>query len=326
MTTSVHQEVELFKELILATSEHLAIPVSFIEKDYYISRILKALSKSEYKDTIVFKGGTSLSKAYRLINRFSEDVDFAVISEGMSGNKVKELLSDLMKEVTSGLTEDKGFEGTKGNKYRKQAFNYPSVLNSANTTNPILTRLIIEISDFATPFPHEQKEIEPLVTTFLRTQGHTDFIHQYDLDTFTLNVLSLKQTVCEKLVALIRSSMSVDPIVELSKKVRHFYDIDALLDRENLVRYVQQEDFGVDMQHLIQHDQRAFSKPEAWSTLKDIGDAPIINNFEQMWNEKLGSAYEKDLSILAYKSIPSKEQIATTFIDLIKRLQGLRIS
>lgn len=67
----LHLEPELFTDLVHATSDALAIPVQLIEKDYYISAVLRLLSKSAYAPQIVFKGGTSLSKAYQLINRFS---------------------------------------------------------------------------------------------------------------------------------------------------------------------------------------------------------------------------------------------------------------
>lgn len=106
---NLHLDLNSFRDLLQASSEDLKIPVQLIEKDYYISAILRALSKSSYSEQIVFKGGTSLSKAYQLIDRFSEDVDFAVISGDMSGNQVKVLLSKLKKEVTDGLTEDKSF-------------------------------------------------------------------------------------------------------------------------------------------------------------------------------------------------------------------------
>ena len=99
----LHLDSESFRDLLQASSEDLKIPVQLIEKDYYISAILRALSKSTYSRQIVFKGGTSLSKAFQLIDRFSEDVDFAVISGDMSGNQVKMLLSKLMKEVTVGI-------------------------------------------------------------------------------------------------------------------------------------------------------------------------------------------------------------------------------
>ena len=121
----LHLDPELFADLVHATSDALGIPVQLIEKDYYISTVLRLLSMSAYAPQIVFKGGTSLSKAYQLINRFSEDVDFAVISEQMSGNQVKTLLSHLMKEVTAGLVEDKEFPDiSKGPNYKSNSCPY----------------------------------------------------------------------------------------------------------------------------------------------------------------------------------------------------------
>ncbi len=53
----------------------------YLEKDYWICRSLKMLSESKEKEVAVFKGGTSLSKAYRLGNRFSEDIDIVITSD-----------------------------------------------------------------------------------------------------------------------------------------------------------------------------------------------------------------------------------------------------
>lgn len=327
MNKLLHQKPEIFKDLLLASSERLAIPIYLVEKDYYISMILKALSQSVYNAQIVFKGGTSLSKAYQLIDRFSEDVDFAVISDGMSGNQVKTLLSHLMKEVTMGLSEDKDFvDVSKGSKYRKQAFTYTSQLDWTGFANPIPARVIVEISAFANPFPYEKRLIEPLVSTVLKEQGLTDFMDKYDLGAFELNVLSLKQTLCEKLVSLIRFSMSADPITALSSKIRHFYDIEALLRREeDLLRYVEGTSFLEDIQRLIRHDQAAFSEPQGWGELTSIEDAPFINDFEAMWNKKLGAEYERNLSLIAYKPIPPKREVEQTFMRLIDRLKSVAI-
>ena len=63
MNQLLHQEPELFRDLLQASSERLAIPIYLVEKDYYISMILKALSQSIYNAQVVFKGGASLSKA-----------------------------------------------------------------------------------------------------------------------------------------------------------------------------------------------------------------------------------------------------------------------
>ncbi|NLR81492.1 nucleotidyl transferase AbiEii/AbiGii toxin family protein [Chitinophaga eiseniae] len=52
-----------------------------IEKDWWVTLILKALFQSTYAPYFTFKGGTSLSKGYQLINRFSEDIDIALAPE-----------------------------------------------------------------------------------------------------------------------------------------------------------------------------------------------------------------------------------------------------
>jgi len=49
-----------------------------VEKDWWVCAILMALSKTSWADFLQFKGGTSLSKAWGLINRFSEDIDIAI--------------------------------------------------------------------------------------------------------------------------------------------------------------------------------------------------------------------------------------------------------
>ena len=59
---SLHLDSESFRDLLQASSEDLKIPVQLIEKDYYISAILRALSKSTYSRQIVFKGGTSFER------------------------------------------------------------------------------------------------------------------------------------------------------------------------------------------------------------------------------------------------------------------------
>ncbi len=67
------------ENIINAASFKLGIPSPFIEKDFYVVEVLKALSGFDYNDTqLIFSGGTSLSKAQKLIKRFSEDIDFRV--------------------------------------------------------------------------------------------------------------------------------------------------------------------------------------------------------------------------------------------------------
>ena len=67
-----------FAPILDAAAARLGISPAAVEKDYWVSEALRALA-SGYGDDFVFKGGTSLSKGYRIIERFSEDIDVLVI-------------------------------------------------------------------------------------------------------------------------------------------------------------------------------------------------------------------------------------------------------
>lgn len=65
-------------EILEQVNNQLGLPVQAIEKDWWVTIVLKAIFSSKYAEHFVFKGGTSLSKAYHLIDRFSEDIDLAI--------------------------------------------------------------------------------------------------------------------------------------------------------------------------------------------------------------------------------------------------------
>lgn len=72
-------------DLFLATAQRLGAPLINIEKDFWVCWTLNTLYHRLPKDgpRLLFKGGTSLSKAYRLINRFSEDIDVTVFRDDL---------------------------------------------------------------------------------------------------------------------------------------------------------------------------------------------------------------------------------------------------
>ena len=64
--------------LVAQTSERVGLPPQAVEKDWWVTMTLKALFESSCRDFITFKGGTSLSKGWHVIERFSEDIDLAI--------------------------------------------------------------------------------------------------------------------------------------------------------------------------------------------------------------------------------------------------------
>lgn len=59
-------------------SNKLGVPPQAVEKDVWVTLMLRVIFSSDHADRFIFKGGTSLSKAYNLIQRFSEDVDLGI--------------------------------------------------------------------------------------------------------------------------------------------------------------------------------------------------------------------------------------------------------
>ena len=95
----LYHDKEAFEELIIGASNELHIPANVIEKDYFVTLTLKELS-TNLKD-MVFKGGTSLTKCYQLLDRFSEDIDLSYTAEsGVPGDVRKK---QLKKAVVSTL-------------------------------------------------------------------------------------------------------------------------------------------------------------------------------------------------------------------------------
>ena len=83
----LHKDREQFEAVLNAVSNELGVPVSIVEKDYYVTMILKQLALKA--PGCVFKGGTSLSKCHHAINRFSEDIDITFSDKLSQGERQK---------------------------------------------------------------------------------------------------------------------------------------------------------------------------------------------------------------------------------------------
>lgn len=296
-------ETKFFSDLIRATSQFLNINEIFIEKYYWITLVLNRLSKTNYADETVFKGGTSLSKGFGLINRFSEDVDIAISNaKQKSGNVVKNIIRNVEKEITKELSEV-NLRGvtSKGSKYRKSVFEYSSI-DSKNKNN----RLIVEINAFANPFPFQQCTIKSLIYDFLNQTNNAKYIEQYSLYPFTINVLKKEQTLIEKLISLIRFSFNENAVQSISTKIRHFYDLYYLMNDPECNEFIKSPHFKKRFLEILEHDKKIFNEPENWES-KELIASPLLNNFINIWQE-LKEIYKTELSVLSFSEIPDEKK------------------
>lgn len=82
---NLHENKEDFTEAVQAVSRGLNISPALVEKDYYVTLVLKRIN--EEVSGLIFKGGTSLSKCHKAIDRFSEDIDLTLDSEHLIQSK-----------------------------------------------------------------------------------------------------------------------------------------------------------------------------------------------------------------------------------------------
>jgi hypothetical protein len=315
---NLHTDTERFSTLINFTAEHFRISPAFIEKDYWITRALQRMSHSPNAERVVFKGGTSLSKAYRLTNRFSEDIDIAVIeADSFSGNQLKMLIKRMAKDMASDL-EEKVMQGitSKGSRFYKAIYLYPNLTGLTSTAKA--GQLLVEINTYANPYPYIKQEISSFITDYLIAINRHDLLEQYRLNPFSINVLEKRRTIVEKLASLVRFSFSENPTVALAAKIRHFYDLYYLANDTECAKYIHSADFQNDFAELFTHDQQEFDAPQGWQT-KTVSDSPLVKEFPNLWTG-LRSTYQNELTPLAFSEIPDEKLIAERFMDIIKQV------
>lgn len=94
-------------DILKDAGEKMNLPAYAVEKDWWVVQTLAILFEMEVGKHMVFKGGTSLSKAWGLIERFSEDIDLAVDRRfyGFEGDLGKKQRTNLRKKANTYITE-----------------------------------------------------------------------------------------------------------------------------------------------------------------------------------------------------------------------------
>jgi predicted nucleotidyltransferase component of viral defense system len=226
-----HQSPE-FTNASEAAAGYFKLRPVFIEKDYWVTYVLKNLSRSPHKNDVVFKGGTSLSKAYNCIERFSEDIDLAIVkTEGMSGNQITNKIKAVEKSVSDGLEYFLHPDEEKKGRNRRTFYQYRKTLEATNF-DQVKSHIQIEINSFTNPVPYSEVEIDSYVAQFLKKSGFQNTVAQFQLEPFPVKVLTMERTFFEKLLSLIR--LSNEGADKLKEKIRHFYDLHKLLNQTDL--------------------------------------------------------------------------------------------
>lgn len=217
----LHNNKEQFFNVLESVSKVSKIQADLVEKDYYVSLILKEIATSSNK--VVFKGGTSLSKALKAINRFSEDIDIS-FSEHIGASRRKKLKYNIIAPIAEKLglvitNLDKTQSDRDINNY---IFEYKPLCNS---NAHIIPAVKVETSLITAVFPFQAMPIGNYIADYAKDISLKD----HGLEPFMMNVQVLERTLIDKVFAICDYYLA-----EKSRRLsRHIYDIHKILPRIN---------------------------------------------------------------------------------------------
>ena len=222
-----------------------------IEKDWWVTVSLKALFQTDCRDSLIFKGGTSLSKGFNIIERFSEDIDLAINHSFFGIEKTSKSQREKLRKVARAYIHETlssqldarlkemgiyGYSIENVSQVQDREgdwrpidsdkdptvilLHYPSILE--DTISYIPPRVKIEISCLSMDEPTESRQIRSLI-------GECFDGEDTDAESLVRTVVPTR-TFLEKLFLLVEEFQKEKPrCVRMS---RHLYDLEKLMDTE----------------------------------------------------------------------------------------------
>lgn len=211
----LHDDIKLFTQILSVCHEKSNLSVTMIEKDYYVFLLLRELMQRIPE--LVFKGGTSLSKCHRVVERFSEDVDLST-DVGVSQGRRKQIKDILQKVVASLGLRIVNLEDTHSRKdYNRYIVAYDSVLQR---DTELTSNIILELTYISTAIPALKLPVDSIIGNVLVEENQT-LVNEYSLHPVAVKAQSLERTFIDKVFALCDYCMRE----EYSRNSRHIYDL-----------------------------------------------------------------------------------------------------
>ncbi|MCH1911858.1 nucleotidyl transferase AbiEii/AbiGii toxin family protein [Leptospira noguchii] len=297
---------------VVASSEKLS--PSLIEKDYWIMHVLWSLLNSGLN--FYMKGGTSLSKAYRMINRFSEDIDLLIEDDALKSKTARTdtskpnlekrraffdaLPTRMIVPGAVGIKRDIDFDD---DKVRNAGIriSYPT----SEKDQGLKSGILLEVG-FDRVEPYEDKTVTSWIVEYLRKRNQ---LGDY-LDNRAIGVRCYRPeyTFVEKLQAISTKYRQLSEGKEVPNFARHYYDVYKLLDSKEV-----QEFIGTDK--YIRHKEERFGKNDEKNLAKNEAFTLLNPDLRKQIEER----YE-NTKVLYYGEVPSLDSIASRLKEYLHDL------
>jgi hypothetical protein len=293
-----------FPELVDAVGNHLGINPAIIEKDYYVTEALRKIA-SVHGQAIMFKGGTSLSKGWGLIHRFSEDIDL-YIDPANRGIKAR---NSLLKSVIADVASHPAFTGEP-----EKVAGVDGVARAAriaytprHNTGLVAPSVLIELGVQSGTFPHETRPVTSLLAEQLVQAGNAP--NQEDCLPFDLKLLHFRRTLIEKMFAL--HDKVQRGLIQSENRIggyaRHFYDLSQLLARTEVQQMLGSSEYAeiVCDYHSV---TRRFFPHQVFPENLELAQSPALFPPDGI-RASLARDYAEQCQALCYREFPSFDEV-----------------
>lgn len=317
----LHTDKKMFRDAVNITAQQMNIPTIYVEKDYWVTFALKIIFSDEIGRDTIFKGGTSLAKCFKMINRFSEDIDLVVIRrEGETDNKLKRKLKDVENAINDTLPEIE-IQGLthKVGMSRKTAHSYSKEFVGAY--GQVRDVIVLEVNWLGYYEPFTKQKISSFVGEMMFNAGQAELIEKYEMQAFTVQVLEPIRTICEKIMSLVRFSYSERPIDDLKNKIRHTYDLHQLLQQKEFFNFLNSSDFGAMLLKVANDDVKSFRNNNEW-LVHHPNKSLMFKDLSNVWSQ-LEATYNGSFRDLVYGDFPSSDVVLYTLESIRERMSAV---
>ena len=293
-----------WKEIIETVARELGRTEVMVEKDTVQSMFLFELSKTDL--SFVFKGGTSLSKAYNLIDRFSEDIDLSM------NRKPTESERKASKKLIIGIAESLGMILANSDKIKSKYDYNMYVFRYASLFTNIPMEIIIETSYYQTVYPVEKHEVGCFVGRFCEERS-IHFPIPFEAAKVYMNVQSIERTFIDKIFAICdyriqnmqdRDSRHLYDICKLIGQVKMDKKMDLLVDKVREDRMFSKNNPSAQLEYIIPEMLDEIIKSRFFeSDYKNVTQKLLYEDIDYDYAIKNGIALVARSDVFIYKNM-----------------------
>jgi hypothetical protein len=311
-----------FEQAVIRAAEHFrarGLRPGIIEKDYFVTEALRLIAASA-GEKVIFKGGTSLSKGWNLIQRFSEDIDIFLDPEAFTPSLGKRGIDRELKLLRDqvaahpALTLEGAESLTIGGFGRSDRFSYGQKFGGPGE---VAGRVLLEAGTASGREPTSVVELRSYLSEFLAATGVT--FGAEDEGAFPMRLLHFRRTFVEKMFA-------IHSKVELMKRdrralgsyARHYYDLHQLAAQPEVLAMLAAPEYTDIKADYDRISRKYFAKSYFFPADMQFANSDALFP-EPSLSSALEAEYELQCRQLCYGSFPTWTEVMAS----LKRLRTL---